>query len=67
VHAKDARILGYGHGELWWREFLVVVRMAGYDGLISIEQEDLTMPAIVGVQKAVGFLKAVLPDRLAAG
>lgn len=59
--------LGYGHGELWWREFLVVVRMAGYDGLISIEQEDLTMPAIVGVQKAVGFLKAVLPDRLAAG
>jgi sugar phosphate isomerase/epimerase len=58
--------LGYGHGELWWREFLVAVRMAGYDGLISIEQEDLTMPAIVGVQKAVGFLKAILPDRLAA-
>jgi sugar phosphate isomerase/epimerase len=59
--------LGYGHGEQWWREFLVVVRMAGYDGVISIEQEDLTMPAIVGVQKAVSFLRSVLPDHLPQG
>ncbi len=56
--------LGYGHDELWWREFLVVVRMAGYDEIISIEQEDLTMPAVAGVKKAVEFLKSVFPEDL---
>ena len=54
--------LGYGHDALWWKEFLVVLKMAGYDGLISIEQEDLTMPALAGVEKAVEFLLNVLPE-----
>ncbi len=35
--------------------------MSGYDGLISIEQEDVTMPAIAGVEKAVEFLVDVMP------
>ena len=54
--------LGYGHDALWWKEFLVVLKMSGYDGLISIEQEDLTMPALAGVEKAVEFLVDVLPE-----
>jgi hypothetical protein len=24
--------LGYGHGELWWREFCYALRLNGYDG-----------------------------------
>ncbi len=54
--------LGYGHDALWWKEFLTVVRMSGYDGVICIEQEDLTMPAIAGVEKAVEFLLDVMPE-----
>jgi sugar phosphate isomerase/epimerase len=54
--------LGYGHDSLWWKEFLVVVRMSGYDGVVCIEQEDLTMPAMAGVVKAVDFLKSVMPE-----
>lgn len=54
--------LGYGHDSLWWKEFFVVLKMSGYDGVISIEQEDLTMPAIAGVEKAVRFLFDVLPE-----
>lgn len=54
--------LGYGHDALWWKEFLTVVRMSGYDGVICIEQEDLTMPAIAGVEKAVEFLMDVMPE-----
>lgn len=54
--------LGYGHDALWWKEFLVVVKMAGYDGLISIEQEDVTMSAIAGVEKSVEFLFDVMPE-----
>jgi len=54
--------LGYGHDSLWWKEFLVVVRMSGYDGVVCIEQEDLTMSPMAGVVKAVDFLKSVMPE-----
>ncbi len=33
--------LGYGHDTTWWREFFSVARMSGYDGPISLENEDL--------------------------
>ena len=54
--------LGYGHDALWWKEFLVVVKTAGYDGVVCIEQEDLMMPAMAGVEKAVEFLFDVMPE-----
>ena len=28
--------LGYGHGEQWWHAFCYRLRMAGYDGWLSI-------------------------------
>jgi sugar phosphate isomerase/epimerase len=38
--------LGFGHGEAWWRQFCYRLRMAGYDGWLSIEHEDvLLIPA----------------------
>ena len=54
--------LGYGHDALWWKEFFTVVSMSGYSGVVCIEQEDLTMPAITGVEKAVEFLMDVMPE-----
>ena len=32
------------HGADWWRTFLAVLREGGYDGAVSIEQEDYTVP-----------------------
>jgi sugar phosphate isomerase/epimerase len=52
--------LGYGHGELWWREFVAVLAAVGYDDVFSIEHEDPMMPALEGVEKSVAFLRNVL-------
>lgn len=53
--------LGYGQGDQWWREFLSVLSMMGYDGPVSMEIEDMTMPLEVGVRKSCDFLKKVMP------
>ena len=52
--------LGYGHGELWWRELIAVLAAVGYDDVFSIEHEDPMLPALEGVEKSVGFLRNVL-------
>ncbi len=52
--------MGYGHGELWWREFVAVLAAVGYDDVFSIEHEDPMLPALEGVEKSVVFLRNVL-------
>jgi sugar phosphate isomerase/epimerase len=54
------RTVGYGHDELWWREFMTALRVAGYDGPISIEHEDALMSMEEGFTKAVELLKKVI-------
>ena len=53
--------LGYGHDAAWWKEFLSVVSMTGYDGDISLEMEDMTMDPLTGVIKSTEILKAAMP------
>ena len=53
--------LGHGHDVRWWKEFLSVLSMEGYDGPISQEMEDLTMPALTGVKKSPDVLKEAMP------
>jgi sugar phosphate isomerase/epimerase len=53
--------LGYGHGESWWREFCYRLRMAGYDGWLSIEHEDVMLSCMEGVRRSVELLTAVAP------
>jgi sugar phosphate isomerase/epimerase len=52
--------LGYGHDETWWRQFCAALRMAGYDGVLSIEHEDSLLPPLEGVQKSVDLLRRVM-------
>ena len=59
--------LGYGHGELWWREFVAVLAAVGYDDVFSIEHEDPILPALEGVEKSVEFLRHVLINRPRSG
>ena len=52
--------LGYGHGEEFWRAFCLTLRRAGYDGVLSIEHEDMAMAPLEGMRKSVELLRRVL-------
>ncbi|GGF76332.1 Sugar phosphate isomerase/epimerase [Mameliella alba] len=54
--------LGFGHGEEWWRQFCYRLRMAGYDGWLSIEHEDVLLNALEGLEKSVALLQNVMPS-----
>jgi sugar phosphate isomerase/epimerase len=53
--------LGFGHGEQWWRQFCYRLKMAGYDGWLSIEHEDVLLNSLEGLEKSVRLLKSVMP------
>ena len=52
---------GTGHDEDWWRAFLLKLRECGYDGPLSIEQEDYTIPTRQALAQAAALLRRVLP------
>ena len=52
--------LGYGHDLLWWREFCALLRLVGYDDVLSIEHEDMMLPPLDGVQRSVELLRNVI-------
>ena len=53
--------LGLGHDEAWWRKFCQALRAVGYDDVLSIEHEDMTMSPLEGVLRSVELLKRVMP------
>ncbi len=53
--------LGFGHGEEWWRQFCYHLKMAGYDGWLSIEHEDVLLNSLEGLEKSVTLLQGVMP------
>jgi sugar phosphate isomerase/epimerase len=53
--------LGFGHGEEWWRQFCYRLKMAGYDGWLSIEHEDVLLNSLEGLEKSVSLLQSVMP------
>jgi sugar phosphate isomerase/epimerase len=55
--------LGYGHPEGWWRDFCYRLRLAGYDGWLSIEHEDVILSRIEGVRRSVELLRAAAPEQ----
>ena len=54
------RTLGFGHDELWWRQFISALREVGYDGALSIEHEDPVMSAKEGIEKSIEFLQPLV-------
>jgi len=52
--------LGFGHDELFWRNFVSTLRVMGYDGSLSIEHEDRLMSPVEGIQKSVEFLRGLI-------
>ena len=52
--------VGAGHGLQWWQEFFSVVRMSGYDDVVSLEMEDLTLSMLDGHLASLKTLKDAL-------
>jgi sugar phosphate isomerase/epimerase len=51
------RTVGYGHDQLFWKDLISALRLAGYDRVLSIEHEDSHMSKIEGLRKAAAFLR----------
>lgn len=60
LRAWDYRTVGFGHDARWWRDFVSVLRIWGYNGALSIEHEDRLMGAHEGIRKSVDFLKPII-------
>ncbi|HJS20526.1 MAG TPA: sugar phosphate isomerase/epimerase [Anaerolineales bacterium] len=52
--------LGYGHSEIWWRDFVIQLRQNGYDDVLSIEHEDYSVSPMIGVTKSIELLRNVI-------
>ena len=52
--------LGFGHDESWWREFVLLLRQGGYDDVLSIEHEDVSMSPLEGVRKTIALLSTII-------
>ncbi len=52
--------IGYGHSPGVWAEFIQTLRRFGYDGVLSIEHEDLLASRNEGLRHAVNFLENLL-------
>jgi sugar phosphate isomerase/epimerase len=52
--------LGYGHDVHWWKQFCALLRLVGYDDVLSIEHEDLSLPPLLGVRKSVALLREAI-------
>lgn len=55
------RTVGYGHSESAWRNIVSALRVVGYDEVVSIEHEDLLLSRDEGLDRAVQFLRSLLP------
>jgi len=54
------RTVGYGNPRHFWCSFVSALRMAGYDGTLSMEHEDSLMTAKEGLEKGMAFLRSIL-------
>jgi sugar phosphate isomerase/epimerase len=54
------RTVGYGMGEKVWRDIISALRAVDYDGVLSIEHEDLLMSMDEGLRKGIELLKELI-------
>jgi len=58
------RAVGYGHSATTWKEIVKAYMDVGYEGILSIENEDPILPGETGVERAVYVLKNVRDELL---
>jgi sugar phosphate isomerase/epimerase len=62
--SETFRAVGYGHGASTWKDILHAYMDVGYQGILSIENEDPILPGEVGVERAFYVLKNVRAELL---
>jgi sugar phosphate isomerase/epimerase len=62
--SETFRAVGYGHGAGLWKSILKAYMDIGYEGILSIENEDPILAGPVGVERAVYVLKNVRNELL---
>jgi sugar phosphate isomerase/epimerase len=60
------RAVGYGHGADLWKSIVKAYMDVGYEGMLSIENEDPILSGEVGVERAAYVLKNVRSELLGA-
>ena len=64
--SENFRAVGYGHGATVWKSIVKAYMDIGYEGILSIENEDPILPGEVGVERAAYVLKNVRAELLGA-
>lgn len=54
------RTVGYGLDVTSWKNFVSMLRAVGYDGVLSIEHEDMLMSIEEGLEKAITFMQDII-------
>ncbi|HEY3522567.1 MAG TPA: sugar phosphate isomerase/epimerase [Candidatus Limnocylindrales bacterium] len=54
------RTVGAVHDADWWRSFVSTLQEVGYDDVVSIENEDLTLDEVAGVERSAEFFRPIL-------
>ena len=63
--ASDAfRAVGYGHSATLWKDVVRAYMDVGFDGMLSVENEDPILSGEVGVERALWVLKNVREELL---
>ena len=60
------RAVGYGHSASLWKSVVKAYMDVGYEGILSIENEDPILPGPVGVERALYVLKNVRNELLSS-
>lgn len=64
--SETFRAVGYGHSASLWKSVIKAYMDVGYEGILSIENEDPILPGEVGVERAAYVLKNVRNELLGA-
>lgn len=65
--SETFRAVGYGHGANLWKDVLRAYMEVGYEGILSIENEDPILPGAVGVERSAYVLKNIRAELLGTG
>jgi sugar phosphate isomerase/epimerase len=60
------RTVGRAHDESFWSAFFSALTRVGYEGSLSIENEDVEQPQEAGVREAASFARRLIESPLQA-
>ena len=64
--AWNFRTVGAGHDATFWRGFLAALAEAGFDGTLSIENEDRSLEPVDSVRAGAAFISPLIAERRGA-